>query len=88
VGRLLRDRAGLELGAIESAGALEYGFTHRRLRLRLFRAEAAGGRVRLDGWDRHRWVTTRAFARLPLGTVSRKALVLALGDQAAVLAGD
>ena len=75
--RILRERAGLELGAVGPAGRLEHGFTHRTLRLRLFRCEAKPGRVRLAGWDRHRWVTPRAFARLPLGTLNQRALAIA-----------
>jgi A/G-specific adenine glycosylase len=79
---LLRARTGLVVGALEPAGRLEYAFTHRTLRLRLFRATAAGGRVRLDGWDAHRWVSEDAFASLPLGTVTKRALAAARGARA------
>jgi A/G-specific adenine glycosylase len=77
--RVLRERTGLEIGAAEPAGRLEHGFTHRTLQLRVFRCEAKPGRVRLDGWDRHRWVTLEAFAGLPLGTLDRRALAVAAG---------
>jgi A/G-specific adenine glycosylase len=79
--RLLRERTGLRVGEIEAAGRLEHRFTHRTLRLRVFRCRAAPGPVRRDGWDGHRWVSTRAFEALPLGTVARRALALALGGE-------
>ena len=75
--RILRERLGLEVGAALPCGSLQHGFTHRTLRLRVFRCEAKPGRVRLSGWDRHRWVTPDAFASLPLGTLDRRALALA-----------
>ena len=76
--RILRERTGLETGAALPCGGLEHGFTHRTLRLRVFRCEAKPGRVRLSGWDRHHWVTPHAFAGLPLGTLDRRALERAL----------
>jgi len=75
--RILRERLGLKAGAALPCGSIQHGFTHRTLRLRVFRCEAKPGRVRLAGWDRHRWVTERAFAALPLGTLARRALALA-----------
>jgi len=71
---VLRARTGLSMLEIEPAGRIEFAFTHRLLHLRLFRCEAASGRVRLDGWDTHRWVSTSQLAALPLGTVTRRAL--------------
>jgi A/G-specific adenine glycosylase len=79
VAALLGARTGLALERVEPAGRLEHLFTHRRLRLRVYRARARSGRVRLDGWDRHRWVSMRGFGALPLGSVSRRAFALALG---------
>jgi A/G-specific adenine glycosylase len=76
--RILRERTGLEVGAADAVGRLEHGFSHRTLELRLFRCAAKPGRVRLAGWQRHRWVTAAAFARLPLGTLDRRALAVAL----------
>jgi A/G-specific adenine glycosylase len=79
--RVLRERTGLEIGAVALAGRFDWAFTHRALRTTVYRCEAVAGRVRLDGWDRHRWVTAAAFAALPLGSVSKRALDLALdGD--------
>jgi A/G-specific adenine glycosylase len=74
---ILRARTGLAVADVEPAGRIEYAFTHRRLRLRLFRCEALRGRVRLDGWDAHRWVEEALFHELPLGTVTRRALAAA-----------
>jgi adenine-specific DNA glycosylase len=71
---VLRARTGLSMLQIEPAGRIEYAFTHRRVHMRLFRCEAASGRVRLDGWDTHRWVSTSGLAALPLGTVTKRAL--------------
>jgi hypothetical protein len=44
----------------------------------VYRCEVESGRVRLDGWDRHRWVAPRSLDGLPLGTVTRRALAVAL----------
>jgi adenine-specific DNA glycosylase len=74
VGALLRERTGLRVRAVEPVARLDHGFTHRTLLLRLFRCDAEPGRVRLDGWDAHRWVTPRAFAALPIGALARRAL--------------
>jgi A/G-specific adenine glycosylase len=84
---ILRGRTGLSVAAVEPAGRIEYQFTHRRLRLRLFRCEAAGGRVRLDGWDSHRWVSDAGLDALPLGTVTRRALDAARGGRGAPASG-
>lgn len=77
---VLRARAGLEIDAVERLGDVEHLFTHRTLRLRVFRCRAAGGKLRLDGWDRHRWVTREAFGRLPCGNATLRALALDRGD--------
>ncbi len=74
---VLRSRTGLSMLQIEPAGRIEYAFTHRLLHLRLFRCQAASGRVRLDGWDAHQWVSMRRLAALPLGTVTKRALYAA-----------
>jgi adenine-specific DNA glycosylase len=64
-----------------SLGSVHHLFTHRALELTVFRAEASSGRVRLDGFDAHRWLGRRALAGLPASTVARKAMVLAEGPQ-------
>jgi A/G-specific adenine glycosylase len=76
--RTLRARIGLSITGARRVGELEHLFSHRRLRLQVYRCEAAPGRVRLDGFDRHRWVTPAAFSRLPIGSATRRALALAL----------
>jgi A/G-specific adenine glycosylase len=75
--RALRERVGLEIEAVERLGAVEHVFTHRRLRLHVYRCRAAGGRVRLDGFDAHRWLPPAALRELPCAKLTRKALELA-----------
>ncbi len=77
--RVLTDHVGLRVAGVRAAGALDWAFTHRRLRLHVFRCRGEPGRVRLEGFEEHRWVSPRRFAALPLGTVTRRALELALG---------
>ena len=80
VRRHLRERTGLELDALAPAGEVEHVFTHRHLRLRLFRADAAPGRVRLDGIEAHRWLAPARAGELAHGTLLAKALRRALGE--------
>jgi A/G-specific adenine glycosylase len=77
--RMLRERTGLAIGAAKEIGAFDYAFTHRALRTTVYRCEVASGRVRLDGWDRHRWMPPASLAELPLGTVTRRAIAIAIG---------
>jgi hypothetical protein len=51
-----------------------HAFTHRRLRVHLYRCDTRPGRVRLVGFDAHRWLAPEALERLPHGAVTRKAL--------------
>jgi A/G-specific adenine glycosylase len=74
--RALRERVGLDVGRAERVGVVEHGFTHRTLRLHVFRAEGPAGRVRRDGFDAHRWVVPAALAALPRSRVMDKALTL------------
>ena len=76
---VIRARTGLEVAAIRPLGEVDHLFTHRTLRMRVFRCDAARGRVRLDGWQRHRWISPHAFDAIPCGNVTKKALALALG---------
>jgi A/G-specific adenine glycosylase len=73
---ILIRRTGLSMGTIEAVGRIEYRFTHRLLDLHLFRCTVETGRVRLDGWDRHRWLAEARLGTLPLGTVTRRALAV------------
>jgi adenine-specific DNA glycosylase len=75
--RTLRERVGLDADGLERAGSLEHVLTHRRLRLHVYRCEAAG-RVRLSGPDAHRWLAPAKLTELPLATLTRKALALCL----------
>jgi A/G-specific adenine glycosylase len=74
--RVLRERVGLALTGTEKIGAVEHAFTHRVLHLRLYRAREAAGRVRLRGFDAHRWLPPVRLAELPQSAVMRKALLL------------
>ena len=74
--RALRERVGLRIGRPRRVGAVEHVFTHRRLRLHLYRCDTPEGRVRLDGFDAHRWLAPEALGELPPGALTRKALEL------------
>jgi adenine-specific DNA glycosylase len=77
--RALRERVGLEVGAVEPIGTVSHLFTHRRMKLHVYRCAATAGRVRLDGFEAHRWMPARSVTGLPLGNVTRKALQLIHG---------
>jgi A/G-specific adenine glycosylase len=77
--RLLRERVGFTPSSATLLGVVTHGFTHRALRLHVFRADADGARVRRAEFDAHRWLAPAAFARLPLSAVAKKALALADG---------
>jgi len=72
--RALREGVGLGIRAPEPLGAIEHAFTHRLLRLHIFRGSAGAGRVRRAGWEAHRWVSAAGLAAMPLGGPTRKAL--------------
>ena len=72
--RILREGVGLDLRRAEPLGTIEHAFTHRQLRVHVYRGAVDAGRVRRKGWDAHRWVSRSAFAELPLGGPTRKAL--------------
>lgn len=74
--RTLAAGTGLEGSKVEYAGAVDHVFSHRRLELHVFRARAGRGRIRRRGYDRHRWVTPRAFGRLAVATLTARALAL------------
>lgn len=75
--RALRERVGLDVGRATRLGTVGHVFTHRRLALHVYRCEAPSGRVRLDGFEGHRWVTGAGLGNLPVGKLTRKALALA-----------
>jgi A/G-specific adenine glycosylase len=72
--RCFRDGLGLALPGAEPLGHVEHLFTHRRLRLHVFRCKATTGRVRRRGWDAHSWVSASGLDALALGGPARKAL--------------
>jgi A/G-specific adenine glycosylase len=74
--RALREAVGLAARRPRPAGQVEHAFTHRRLRVHLFRCHTDGGRVRLEGFDAHRWLPPGALAGLPHGAWMRRALAL------------
>jgi A/G-specific adenine glycosylase len=74
--RSLRERVGLDVSNPRYVGAVAHVFTHRRLRLHLFRCDPPRGRTRLDGFDAHRWLSPRGVGELPHGAPTRKALQL------------
>ncbi len=77
--RALRDRVGLSVTDVEEVGPVRHVFTHRSLRLDVYRARTGPGRVAREGYDAHRWVSRTALDGLPISAVARKALDL-LGD--------
>jgi A/G-specific adenine glycosylase len=72
--RILREGVGLGVRHAEPLGTIEHAFTHRLLRVHVYRGAVSAGRVRRAGWDAHRWVSRSALADLPLGGPTRKAL--------------
>ena len=74
--RALRDRTGLDVSELARLGDVEHVFTHRRLRLHVYRCRAGPGRVRLSGFEAHRWLAPDAFGELPASRLTRKALAL------------
>jgi len=77
--RAIREQTGLELAQVEAAGSVEHTFTHRHLRLQLFRCAGCRGRLRLRELEAHRWLTPAAFRRLAQGALTRKALARVAG---------
>jgi A/G-specific adenine glycosylase len=74
--RNLRERVGLSVSKPQYIGAVEHLFTHRKLRLHVFRSDPPTGRTRLDGFDAHRWLSPTSLRALPHAAVTRKALAL------------
>jgi A/G-specific adenine glycosylase len=74
--RNLRERVGLSVTRTEYVGAVEHVFTHRRLRLHVFRCAPPQGRTRLAGFDAHRWLSPASLHDLPQAAVTRKALAV------------
>jgi len=75
--RHLDARLGFRDLTLEPVGEVEHVFTHRHLRLSVFRGSAPAGRTRRRGFDAHRWLAPERLAELATATVTRKALALA-----------
>ena len=74
--RSMRDRVGLALLGPEKLGTVRHVFTHRILHLHVYRARGGAGRVRLAGFDAHRWLPPARLEELPQSAVMGKALRL------------
>jgi A/G-specific adenine glycosylase len=74
--RLLAQRLGVAARQLRSAGSVKHIFSHRRLTLHIYRAQAARGRIRCSGFAQHRWLSAAGFRELPSATLTRKALRL------------
>jgi len=75
--RALREGVGLEPKEARACGEVKHVFTHRVLRLHVFRAAAPAGRVRRAGFDAHRWLHRAGLEALPLSALARKAVARA-----------
>jgi A/G-specific adenine glycosylase len=75
--RAMQQRVGLQLAGVRRVGEVRHVFTHRVLKLHVFRAQAGAGRVRRSVFDAHRWVSPRTLGALPLSAVAKKALAVA-----------
>jgi A/G-specific adenine glycosylase len=71
--KALQTRTGLSIDVLEAAGHVEHVFTHRRLRLALFRAKAPTARVQLDGYVAHRWCARDEVDEIAESRLLRKA---------------
>jgi A/G-specific adenine glycosylase len=78
--RSMRERVGLTLSGIEKLGTVRHVFTHRVLHLHVYRARGAAGRVRLAGFDAHRWLPPARLTELPQSALMGKALRLVSGS--------
>lgn len=74
--RSLRERFGLDAKTSELVGEVQHVFSHRRLRLHVFRCGPVRGRIELDGPSSHRWIERDGFPDLPHGAAIRKALAM------------
>jgi len=77
--RSVREGVGLDVDRIDRIGEIEHLFTHRRLRVHVFRCTTTDGRVRRHEYAQHRWLSAASLAALPHGGPTRKALAL-LGE--------
>jgi A/G-specific adenine glycosylase len=76
--RCLLERVGVRIDKATLLGVVEHTFTHIDLRLHVFHGSTPAGRVRLDGYEKHRWLAPSSLDCLPHGAATRRALALAL----------
>jgi A/G-specific adenine glycosylase len=74
--RSVLERVGLTLSETEALGTVRHVFSHRVLHLHVYRARGVSGRVRLTGFDAHRWLPAARLAELPQSAVMGKTLRL------------
>ena len=74
--RCLAETLALEVGKLEVCGQIEHLFSHRKLKLDVYRAHEVLGRVRRSGLAEHRWLAPSSIENLPHGGPTQKALVL------------
>lgn len=74
VTRLVHELTGLRLHALQSHGRLRHGFTHFKLDLALFAANAQGTLRASAGGDALQWTTAADAAASPMSRLHRKAL--------------
>ncbi|HJZ84245.1 MAG TPA: A/G-specific adenine glycosylase [Polyangia bacterium] len=67
-------RVGLRMRTAREVGLVEHTLTHRHMRFHIFGAEAAAGRVRLAGYEAHRWAAPPEVAHAPISTATRRIL--------------
>ena len=79
--RALRERVGLAVSRPAKVGSVEHVFTHRKLKLHVFRCNTPQGRTRLHGFDTHKWLAPNSIQSLPHGAITGKALDLLLPQQ-------
>jgi A/G-specific adenine glycosylase len=72
----LAESLGLSVTRAEHVGEIDHLFSHRRLRLHVFRCSAPRGRLQRSDGAEHRWLPPQEIARLPHGAATRKALAL------------
>jgi A/G-specific adenine glycosylase len=74
--RCLSAGVGLRVSRPRAIGAVDHTFTHRQLRLHVFRSDTPAGRTRLDGYAAHRWLAPHQLCELPHGTLTEKVFAL------------
>jgi A/G-specific adenine glycosylase len=80
--RVARERVGLLVTRTAPLAHFRHVLSHRRITFHGFRGDAPRGRVRLDGYDGHRWVDLRSAVGLGISRATAR-LLAALTEDAA-----